>query len=206
MFSPWWKLQIWKKVLTSSKAESHLARFYTKCICEQAHELLTDSRSIYISGGFDKKAVKVTKDRIMYIHELKFNQEEADTRMMIHVKYSGHKGARRVVLVSPDTDVLLPLLHHFFDLGVFELILKTGRTTTYVNYTRFIPVHSLTECLTTEQRYILLSVYRLTGCRGMFGKEKKTVFKYMLGNAGVWRRLQVSGWKMVFLLKPEVNV
>lgn len=171
--------------------------------------MLTDSQTIIISGGFDEKAVKVTNDCIEYTHELASNQEEADTRMMLHVKYSGNQGAKRLVLVSPDTDVLLLLLHHFFDLGVLELFFKTGRTTTYVNYTRFIPIHILVEYLTTEQRQILLSVYCLTGCdtcSALFGIGKKKVFKLMLGNAKISKRLQVLEWETVFLLKPEMSL
>ena len=175
-----------KKLLTSSKSKSQLTKFYTTYFCEQAPDLLSDSQSMFISGGFDDKAVQVTRDCVRYVNELNSNQEEADTRMILHVKYSGNHNASRVVLVSPDTDVLVLLIHHFSELGVGELYFKTGRTSIYANYTRFIPIHHLNECLTWEQRLVLLSVYCLTGCdscSAIFSIGKKKVFNVMLANA-----------------------
>ena len=110
-----------KKLLTSSKSKSQLTKFYTTYFCEQAPDLLSDSQSMFISGGFDDKAVQVTRDCVRYVNELNSNQEEVDTRMILHVKYSGIHNASQVVLVSPDTDLLVLLIHHFSELGVGEL-------------------------------------------------------------------------------------
>ena len=185
-----------KKLLASSKSKSQLTKFYTKYFCEQAHDFLTDAQSIYISGGFDDKALQVTHDCVRYIHELHSNQEEADTRMMLHVKHSGSQNATRVVLVSPDTDVLVLLIHHFSELGVSELYFKTGRTSIYANYTRFIPVHQLHDCLTEDQRLIMLTVYCLTGCdscSALFSIGKKKVFNVMLSNAQEFKMVARMG-------------
>ena len=75
-----------KKLLTSSKSKSQLIKFYAKYSCEQAPDLQIDSQSMFISGGFGDKAVQVTRDCVRYVNELNFNQEEADTRMMLHVE------------------------------------------------------------------------------------------------------------------------
>ena len=42
---------------------------------------------MFIYGGFDDKDVQVTRDCVRFVKELNSNQEEADTRMMLHVKY-----------------------------------------------------------------------------------------------------------------------
>ena len=193
---PHMKALDWKKLLTSSKSKSHLTKFYTRYFCEQAQNLLTDSQSMFISGGLDDKVVQVTHDCVRYSHDLNSNQEEADTRMMLHVQYSGNRNANRVVLVSPDTDVLVLLIHHFSELGVSELYFKTGRTSIYANYTRFIPVHQLCENMTEEQRHVLLSVYCLTGCdscSALFSIGKKKVFNAMIGNAEDIRLIATMG-------------
>ena len=143
-----------KKLLTSSKSKSQLTKFYTTYFCELAPDLLSDSQSKFISGGFDDKAVQVTRDCVRYVNELNSNQEVANTRMILHVEYGGNHNASQVVLVSPDTDVLVLLIHHFSELGVGELYFKTGRTSIYANYTRFIPIHHLNECRTEEQRLV----------------------------------------------------
>ena len=80
---------------------------------------------MFISGGFDDKAVQVTRECVRYVYELNSNQDEADTRMILHVKYSGNHNASRVVLVSPDSDVLVLPMYHFSELGVSELYFKT---------------------------------------------------------------------------------
>ena len=118
-----------------------------------------------ISGSFDDKDVQVIRDCVRYVKELNSNQEEADTRMMLHVKYSGNHNGSLVVLVSPDTDVLVLLIHHCSELGVSELYFKTGRTSIYASYTRFIPIHHLNECLTEVQRLTLAMLYFVLGRR-----------------------------------------
>ena len=107
--------------------------------------------------------MQVTRDCVRYVKELNSNQEEADTRMMLHVKYSGNHNRSLVVLVSADTYVLVLLIHHFSELGVSELYFKTGRTSIYANYTRFIPIHHLNECLTEEQRLTPAMLYLVLG-------------------------------------------
>ena len=190
-----------KKLLRSSKSKSQLTKIYTKYFCEQVHDLLTDTQSIYINGGFDDKAVQVTHDCVRYIHELHSNQEEKYTRMILHVKHGGSQNATRVVLVSPDTDVLVLLIHHFSELGVNELYFKTGRTSIYANYTRFIPVHQLRDCLTEDQSLILLTLYCLTGCdscSALYSIGRKNVFNLMLSNA--------QEFKMVARMRTLANL
>ena len=80
---------------------------------------------MFISGGFGDKAVQVTRDCVRSVNELNSNQEEADTRMMLHVKNSGNHNASREILVGPDTDVLLLLIHHYSELGLLE---QAGRS------------------------------------------------------------------------------
>ena len=131
-------------------------------------------------------------DCISYVQELESNQEEADTRMLLHVKHCRNLAAKRIVLFSPDTDVLLLFLHHNFDLGVQGIFFKTGKTGVDTNYTRFIPIHHLVECPTTEQRLILLSVYCISGCdttSSLFGIGKKKVFKVMLSCAKDFQKI-----------------
>ena len=193
---PQMKVTDMKKIMTSSKCKSQIASFYTKYISEQAHDLIPSSVSVFVSGGMEEKVLKIKNDCISYVQELESNQEEADTRMLLHVKHCRNLAAKRIVLFSPDTDVLLLLLHHYFDLGVQEIFFKTGKTGVYTNYTRFIPIHHLVECLTTEQRQILLSVYCISGCdttSSLFGIGKKKVFKVMLSCAKDFQKIAGMG-------------
>ena len=57
--------------------------------------------------------VKVTKHDVTEIDALRSNQEEADTRIELHAVYAAnHMDTTNVVVVSPDTDVLVLIGHH----------------------------------------------------------------------------------------------
>jgi len=128
----------------------------------------------------------VTHDCVSYVKELFSDQEEADTRLILHTKYCSNHGINTVVVVSPDTDVLVLLVHHFNSLGLEKLYFKTGRRQLHCNTTRFVPVHNIVKMLSVEQRNIMLTVYCLTGCdscSAFYGIGKKTAFKVMMSNA-----------------------
>lgn len=79
------------------------------------------------------------------------------------------------------------LIHHFNELGVGQLFFKTGRKNIHSDLTRFIPVHTIVNELSFEQRNILLTVYTLTGCDNYYssfiGIGKKKAFKVMMNSA-----------------------
>ena len=113
--------------------------------------------------------------------------------MLLHARFIANLGARKMVIVSPDTDVLVLLLHHFGSLGVHEVYLKTGRRSTHSDLTRYIPVHEVVKKLTLSQLEILLTVYCLTGCdtcSSFFGIGKKKVFKIIM-NTGTANELHI---------------
>ena len=67
----------------------------------------------------------IMRDSCVDVEDLKPNQEEADTRMLLHAKYaSGQCQDAKIVIQSPDTDVLvlrsfpsialrIPTVHNF---------------------------------------------------------------------------------------------
>ena len=111
----------WKSSLASSRFKRELTNLYTKHLTENCHELLSDSQHVYVSGGFDDKALKVSSDLVEFVEQLRSNHEEADTRILLHVAYQASYGAKRAVVASPDTDVLVLLVHHFRSIGIEEI-------------------------------------------------------------------------------------
>ena len=81
------KIPEWKMALKNSSFKSNLSKFYTLFLAENAHTLLCEDTSIIVSGGLEETTVKMNQDKIMYINDLKSNQEEADTRLLLHAKY-----------------------------------------------------------------------------------------------------------------------
>ena len=60
-------------------------------------------------GGQDNVTTKISKDSTNEVFELKSNLEEADTRIILNCIAAGNNGANRIVVRSPDTDVLVLL-------------------------------------------------------------------------------------------------
>ena len=46
------------------------------------------------------------------IHELTSNQEETDTGVVLYLKFAAQMGYKSAVIRTPDTNILVILLHH----------------------------------------------------------------------------------------------
>ena len=170
----------WKKVLHSIKSKKALTNLYTKYRALNAFDIVKPGQTVYVSGGLGCKTIKVTQDCVSYINELYSNQEETDTRILLQLKYSARHDNDTAVVVSPDTDVFVLLIHHFPSLGASRLFFKTGRRQLHCNQTRYIPVHEIVKALSIQQKTILLSIYCLTGCdtcSAFYSIGKITAFK-----------------------------
>ena len=65
---------------------------------------------------------KVTK---VEIFELKSDQEESDTRVVLYAAYGVENGYNSIKIRSPDTDIFFILLHHASKING-EILLDTG--------------------------------------------------------------------------------
>ena len=172
----------WKKVISNTKSKHELTRFFTLFLTENSQDLLDDQSEVYVAGGIGDTALRVTSSCIEYVPQLRSNHEEADSRLMLHIAYAGRQNTQQACVSSPDTDVLVLLVHFFSELNISQIFFKTGRKTTYRNMTRYIPVHSVFNSLSPQQVNILLPVYCLTGCdtcSSFYGVGKKKAFLVM---------------------------
>ena len=124
------------------------------------------------------------------------NQEEADTRLILHGIAAADEGANIIVVRSPDTDVLVLLLHHRPAIHAEEIYFLTGHEGVHSNSTRYIPVHILYKQLTPLQHNIMIDVYALTGCDttlSFHGHGKITAFNIMVKKAEEFQALSGLG-------------
>ena len=91
--------------------------------------------------------------------DLKSDQEEADTRLLLHAKYASTPETR-IVIHSPDTDVLVLSAAHFDRLGSKELWFRTGAK----DLLRLIPVHKVSQAQGPTMCDALPALHALTGC------------------------------------------
>ena len=88
-------------------------------------------------------------------------QEEADTHIVLHALnadklYRENKVKGRIVVKSPDTDVLVLLIHYFPQMtSMCEVWFQTGMVTSIKDCRRYILVHELCKSLNSVVCIIL---------------------------------------------------
>jgi len=198
----------WKKVVSSTKSKHELTKFYTRFFAEHCHELLDDKTTVYIAGGMGEATLKVSAAYVQYVQALQSNHEETDGRMMLHVAHAAAHGANQVVVFSPDTDVLVLLVHHFPDMTQTSIYFKTGRKLLNRDRTRYIPIQAIVGSLTPQQLSIMLSVYCVTGCdtsSSFHGVGKKKAFQVMCKYADELEGLSELGIPQQ-MISPEAKL
>ena len=101
----------WKTFLQHGQNKAELVSLYTNILEETGSEILNVGQKLYVSGGREDTAIKVT-EKSEPVPQLKSNQEEADTRLILHCIHAARGGVQSIVVCSPDTDVIVLLLHH----------------------------------------------------------------------------------------------
>ncbi|WAQ95805.1 LOW QUALITY PROTEIN: hypothetical protein MAR_028495 [Mya arenaria] len=160
-------------------------------MAEYACTKLKAQEVVLINGGKSTPCVIVTTNGCCNQPILDTNKEEADTVMILHAKYEADRGSTCIAIHSPDTDVLVLLLHHYRYIGAAHLCMSTGRVTLHTDGRRFIPVHQLIDKLTKDQLNIIC-LYCITGCdttSGFFGKGKRRAFKLLTERASNYQPL-----------------
>ncbi|KAK3734694.1 hypothetical protein QZH41_002113 [Actinostola sp. cb2023] len=171
------------KYITNSQNKVNLCDFLTVSLCKIGKERLTDPQQLVIGGGTKdgERAVRITHNHCEDVAALKSNHEEADTRMLLHAKHASHAGSSRIVIQSPDTDVLVLCAAHFDSLACEELWLKTG----VKDRLRFIPVHDVSHALGRRMCDALPAFHALTGCdstSALAGIGKKKAWRVLQSN------------------------
>ena len=107
----------WDKYITNPKNKKNLRDFLTKSMCSLGKARLPTNTRLIIGGGLKdgERCVEITRANDFHeLSDLQSNQEEADTRMLLHAKYAASERQEiNVVIQSPDTDVLVLCAAHF---------------------------------------------------------------------------------------------
>ena len=97
--------QDWKTFLQYGDLKNNLCDYYKNYFASEGPNLLRLHENLFSSGGITDEVIKFSFDSISNIPTLQSNQEEADTRIMLHARYEVGNGAQNIVVDSPDTDV-----------------------------------------------------------------------------------------------------
>ena len=124
----------------------------------------------------------VTSTDLTEVDELLSTQTEADTRMLLHAmdfdrRLNAKNASGRIVIKSPDTDVMVLLVHYMPQmLAVSEVWMETGRITKTLDVRRMIPIHDIANSVGSATCTILPECHALTGCdtvSSLYGVGKK---------------------------------
>ena len=73
------------------------------------------------AGGFQdhERVVAISRNHVEVTEQVYSNHEEADTRLILHIKCSIERfGTRRAIVWSPDTDVMILGVYFSHELGL----------------------------------------------------------------------------------------
>ena len=122
----------------------NLCTFLADTWCELGVKHLLDGQQIVIGGGFKdaQKSVMITSGHCEDLVALKSDHEEADTRLLLHAAHASRDHSR-IVVQSPDTDVVVLCTAHYSKLRCRELWFRTG----VHDKLGYIHIHSLADDL-----------------------------------------------------------
>lgn len=175
----------WDKYISNPNNKKNLCDFLTHSMCNLGQRHLRESTQLVIGGGFKdgERCVAFTRDSCVDVEDLKSNQEEADTRMLLHAKYAaGQCQEAKIVIQSPDTDVLVLSAAHFEDIASKELWFRTG----VKDRLRLVPVHDVCQNLSNRVLKAFPAFHALTGCdttSALSGIGKKKPWNVFIRNA-----------------------
>ena len=153
--------------------------FLTSEICKIEKEKLAANKKLIIGGGYKEgeRVVCVSCEVCEDLEELSSDQEEADSRLLLHAKYAT-RPETRIIIQSPDIDVLVLCTTHFSDISCEELWFRTGVR----DHHRYVPVHLLCQKLGQKLCKVLPAFHALTGCdtiSAIAGVGKKKAWKVL---------------------------
>ncbi|KAL9966137.1 hypothetical protein ACROYT_G024162 [Oculina patagonica] len=163
--------QNWQAFLEDSSNKKELFDFLTKQV-ETAS--FPDDKFVYITSG--ENVISSCPRQQMQ----SCNHEEADTRILVHVKDALAKGGRSVLVCTVDTDVVVILIAQFHMLSsrwpgsTFWVAFGMGKTF------QLLSVNSIRDYLGEEKYRALPFFHAFTGCdttSAFLGKGKKSAWE-----------------------------
>ena len=183
-----------KAYLSNPKNKDNINDFTFEEWIKKLPDVLTADQSLVLSGGFKnhERVVEIRNGKVMDLPELYSTQEEADSRIFLHVHNSVTRyNTQNAIIWSPDTDVLVLGTWLAEELGI-KLWFKTGTKFK----TRYVPLHVIAEKLGSSEHKLLLALHTLTGCDSTScfkGKGKHTALQILHNNNEKFHKLAELG-------------
>ena len=171
LLSPENKHQLLEFLLTEWQSERYASKLHGRTV------FFVRDKDCFCLTSVDGLTVAATQTL-----ELVSNQEEADTRIILHCLHAAQQvpDTYGIVVRSPDTDVFVLLLHYSFRIP-HQLLFDTGCSSNR----RVLDVHKLAKELEPDVCAALPSFHAFTGCdstSAFVRKGKRVPFKLLCNN------------------------
>ena len=147
----------WERFISETENKRRLVKFLGEQWVESVSAKLKRGQQFVIAGGMSdpSKSMLVESDRVAEVTTLNCRHEEADTRMLFHAANAVKAGFQRIVIVSPDTLLMV----HFAEQIGGELWFKLSRGG------RLFPAHIIARNISEPVLCQALPAFHaLTGC------------------------------------------
>lgn len=151
------KLYQWRKFLMNPKNKQALTVFLAEEWKQDKYRRMLGSKVLFVAC--EEKCHMISAESAYVIEDLKSTQEEADTRIVLHMAHAAKSGFYTLIVVSEDTDVFILCLafNHLVQASIF---FKCG-TKTRVKY---ISISSISQAIGKDLCRSLLGMHAYTGC------------------------------------------
>lgn len=169
------KIKNWKRLLASTETKNKLSKFLAESWKEEKIRAKLGERFMFVTLG--EHCFKLTKDECEEIPALKSNQEEADTRLLLHAKHAAEHYPH-ILCIADDTDVFLVCLALSRHINS-KIFIRRGTKAR----ARLVDVAKLAAAVREEMCTALLGLHPWTGCdtvSALAGQGKMKALKILM--------------------------
>ena len=209
-------IQQWGSFLSSWSNKKELIAFIVdQWKSDKLRAFLDPDKELYVTAN--DKCWRLTNSTVEMASSLHSNQEEADTKMLLHAQHASLHGFQKIVINTPDTDVFIITLSCLSPI-TSDLFLQTGKR----DKRRIINLQAIKESLDgeipeTEEYSIddfmsaLPGLHSFTGCdstSAFSGKGKVKALKLMINSARFVTLFQHLGtsWDLEEEINKELEI
>jgi len=160
----------WSEFLQSNDNKTELFNFLSNTVAQMPLEL---GKELVLTLGREVLTLPCRDDLAMLSP---CSQEEADTRMILHAADAAHRGIRRIMIKTVDTDVIVLAVAHKHQIACEELWIAFGAG----KHFHYIAAHELAAALGRDKAKALAVFRAFTGCdttSSFAGKGKKSAWE-----------------------------
>lgn len=117
------KVQNWRRILKSGESKNKLAKFLAES-WQAINKRQNLEKTLFVTC--EEKCFKINADQVEEVEELFSSQEEADTRMMLHIQHAS-KFFSNIICTADDTDVLILCVYASLSIKDANIYLKRGK-------------------------------------------------------------------------------